>query len=523
MRRESGETMKSNMWKWMFGLMAAMLVFVTGCQAVGGLDLNKIWTSSVETTSSEGSASFSLEMKLDPSELKKMDNEEQAVFRMLNGMKVNMSDIKVQDQNNMSLKGTVQIAKGSIPFHAVLSDQVLTIQAEGVDKPFQLDLNHDDSMDPAFRPQLQELQNKLKEQGGELQKQLIGFIASHLPNPQKISVESVTDSIYGEQVKLHKVHAEIYASELLDLVKKFLTDVAADDEGLKALLGYFYDAFQPLLAERMEQSAAPSAGDMSFLLKDKETAVNMIHSVVKEELNKAIAEFDQEAADIDKTMLTDDNYLKVDLYVDDDFHTRKSSMELQIAPREDGITPVQIKVTATSEVWNINKPVAIDRLAGETFVLSEQTKAKQVLDNVDPKSLLYDVLKNDLKITRKTVTLYIIGDQVFAPGSFARPYMKGEGTTMVPERFLTERLDLRVYRDENKQQLMVQDPATGKEVGFVIGSNTAYVNGSPVQLEEAPDRVDESDFVPLRFIVEQLGGEVKWDATGGKITIIKED
>lgn len=47
--------------KWLTVLVAAMLVIMTGCQSVGGLDINKAMLTSLDVKSSESSASIRFE------------------------------------------------------------------------------------------------------------------------------------------------------------------------------------------------------------------------------------------------------------------------------------------------------------------------------------------------------------------------------------------------------------------------------------------------------------------------------
>src|SRR5690606_22564014 len=50
------------------------------------------------------------------------------------------------------------------------------------------------------------------------------------------------------------------------------------------------------------------------------------------------------------------------------------------------------------------------------------------------------------------------------------------------------------------------------KVKLTIGSKTAQVNGEKVILMQAPEIINGTTLVPLRFIGESLGSKVSWDS-----------
>jgi hypothetical protein len=59
-------------------------------------------------------------------------------------------------------------------------------------------------------------------------------------------------------------------------------------------------------------------------------------------------------------------------------------------------------------------------------------------------------------------------------------------------------------------------------VDLWIGKNTASVNGTQTITDAAPRLVNSRTMLPLRFISESLGSEVKWDGNASKVTIISK-
>jgi uncharacterized repeat protein (TIGR02543 family) len=62
-----------------------------------------------------------------------------------------------------------------------------------------------------------------------------------------------------------------------------------------------------------------------------------------------------------------------------------------------------------------------------------------------------------------------------------------------------------------------------KIIQLTIGSRTMYVDGSPVILEAAPIILNSRTLLPIRAIVEAVGGTIAWDASTQKVTIVQND
>jgi N-acetylmuramoyl-L-alanine amidase len=107
----------------------------------------------------------------------------------------------------------------------------------------------------------------------------------------------------------------------------------------------------------------------------------------------------------------------------------------------------------------------------------------------------------------KSVSIQVNGHNV----SFdVPPYIDGNGRTMVPLRFVLEELGSTVYWNGDNQEItVIQGPRTIK---LWINQITATIDNTQAQLESAPVLKDGRTIVPLRFISENLGYKVSWDA-----------
>ena len=56
-----------------------------------------------------------------------------------------------------------------------------------------------------------------------------------------------------------------------------------------------------------------------------------------------------------------------------------------------------------------------------------------------------------------------------------------------------------------------------------IGSSTMYVGGRPVVLEAAPIILNSRTLLPIRAVVEAVGGTIAWEALAQKVTIVRND
>lgn len=96
-----------------------------------------------------------------------------------------------------------------------------------------------------------------------------------------------------------------------------------------------------------------------------------------------------------------------------------------------------------------------------------------------------------------------------------------DGTTYLPVRFFCESLNATV--DWNNETKTVTVNFKNVKIDFNIGSSTAYVNGSPFEINGSAKIIDEKTYLPVRFIVETLGGIVSWENEYYRASIIMED
>lgn len=91
------------------------------------------------------------------------------------------------------------------------------------------------------------------------------------------------------------------------------------------------------------------------------------------------------------------------------------------------------------------------------------------------------------------------------------------GRTFVPFRVLFEALGAEVEYDlVHKKVTATKD---NNEIELMIGDRIARKNGAEITMEAAPQLVNKTTYVPLRFVAESLDAQVDYDGPGGIIRI----
>jgi hypothetical protein len=82
------------------------------------------------------------------------------------------------------------------------------------------------------------------------------------------------------------------------------------------------------------------------------------------------------------------------------------------------------------------------------------------------------------------------------------------GNAFIPLRAVSESFGAAVDWDEETMTATVSTEYGTSSV--TIGQKIGYVNGEPVELEEAAELIAERTYVPLRFLAESLGFDIEW-------------
>lgn len=137
-------------------------------------------------------------------------------------------------------------------------------------------------------------------------------------------------------------------------------------------------------------------------------------------------------------------------------------------------------------------------------------------------------MKNMLKII--TVIL-VLTSSSFAKSDHIRLMIDGKvietdakpiasnGRTLVPIRAVSENLHAEVTWNNQSQQVSLNFDSLDLIIEMKINSNIYYINGQAGEMGTAPKIVNGHTLVPIRFISESLGFEVKWDSKDKIVSI----
>lgn len=119
---------------------------------------------------------------------------------------------------------------------------------------------------------------------------------------------------------------------------------------------------------------------------------------------------------------------------------------------------------------------------------------------------------------------FCIGDDTLiingTPVTVEKPYVVGEGVTLVPVRVITEAFDAKVDWIGETQSVRLTYPDVN--ILIQIGNPVAEINGRAETLLAPPEiSVGGFTMVPLRFISENFGADVSYDNETQRITVTK--
>jgi hypothetical protein len=130
--------------------------------------------------------------------------------------------------------------------------------------------------------------------------------------------------------------------------------------------------------------------------------------------------------------------------------------------------------------------------------------------------LLCSVPANAQRGSGETITVKV-GD---APVAFdtARPRMVG-GRVMVPVRGVFEKMDGTVVWDPREKSVSGSRQGGDNRFQMQINNKQAMVGGDQTTLDAPPRLMGGTTYVPLRFVSEALGAQVRYDSTTRSVQI----
>jgi hypothetical protein len=460
----------------------AALLFLSGCQAVESVDLNKYLLNSASIKSEESQHMLSVDFTYNAKQID--DPQLVQVLSLLNHMKIKMHTV-VQDQDTASVDGMLVLQKGSIPFQLSIDGKQLVLRLDNASRPIRV-LNDQTNNSDA------ELYQTVHEK-------LLPLIVRNLDNPKNVTVQDKEDTVHGETVKGYAVHAEIAGSEIPELALVFVDHLSKDQEALSQLI------------EIVNSQDVPSGSQEPFTVQQLQEGLQQ----VKSGLQEVVENKDQ--------ILGNRGKLVADTLLDDQLHERKSAVDLTLSgiENEQGFTGIHLH--ADNEIWNIDQPLQAQKITASQYLDVENADTKTFIGTLNKKDVLYNVLVNDLHVLRKEVSLKVGSKTAIIDGESqtldAAPYIKNN-STLVPFRFIAEGFEAEVAWNGKTRQAVIQDGNT--KIVLTVGSKTAYVNGKRILLAVPAEIKQNRVFVPVRFVSESLNAKVLWNSKTRTVTIQRD-
>jgi hypothetical protein len=127
------------------------------------------------------------------------------------------------------------------------------------------------------------------------------------------------------------------------------------------------------------------------------------------------------------------------------------------------------------------------------------------------KRLLYIPISLSLALLAMGTTLAQSNVSVVIDGSpmafYDQPPVDQSGRIFVPMRAIFQRLGATVVYSNGT----INATRGHRTISLAIGSQSATVDGQPVQLDSPPFLIGDRTLVPLRFVSQALGSQVSWD------------
>lgn len=473
--------MKRHAKKLYLGVIFLLLVVLTACQAVGGIDLNKSLLEQLKVKSGESSQSLSWSFEIDPNA--DVTAEQLSMLQKLKSGSIEVRT-KSKDELNGSAIGSITLAGKTIPFKVYANDQKFVMQVEGSKNLLSASLNNSSTLEDMDLGFISGVQKDLK-----FRDELMSTIIRNLPNPKNTNVDfGQKTSINGEEVTLSNVKMEVQGTNLHEVIIDFIGNLLNDETNVKKLLStaLSYDK------ELSEADRIKEADDMM------------------EQYRKFLSQLQVDLSNDDeaiyKMLNNRNNYIKLETGIDSSFKIRSTKAEIYYrVPKVAGMEPLPIrsvKLTMAGQNWNINEAVAVDQPAATSKYTDMEsiTSPRSFIKQLDPTSSLYDLLHNDLKLSRRNGEFYSTnGEDLSRPGQAiyadGQPYVK-QGTMMIGAKHLATSMEFGLAWDKKQKTVVLKD--NKNYIVFRLGSKQANANGKSVTLTQAPQVLNNTIYIPLK-------------------------
>ena len=172
----------------------------------------------------------------------------------------------------------------------------------------------------------------------------------------------------------------------------------------------------------------------------------------------------------------------------------------------------------------MNKRLSVVVLCMLLIITIAAPASASILDSLkDAAQTAKDTISSGVKAvleggSQNPIRVYVDGNLVYFPDQ--QPYIDENDRTLVPVRFVSEALGAEVDWIGARQEVDIKHEAKDKHVLLWVGKRDYTVNGVTARMDTQAVLTDQARvMVPLRFVSEALGADVRWEVIAGNGTV----
>ena len=346
-------------------------------------------------------------------------------------------------------------------------------------------------------------------------------------------------------------YGEKAESDETDMQVKFLLNAAPTFSGdVKVTLGGEFDDVE-LKVATVKAPYTVEAKTSEVLIDYRYVPVNEI--VITEAEEGLLEEGDKIYLEVEKMDFEDAGSYEVtsgDIDVDVEINDGKTSKQLEVEVKDESTEASTITISGLELYLDRTLPVggyALQNVKADNILWENSTdkkgeddkdsyeyvpeanqasnglfKYKEVTCNDKYVEVVTSGRDNDDSTTNRKIVITIgattmaVGTQTITLDTPA--YINAENYTELPLRAVSEAFGATVGWDDPSNTVTIM--MGQRIVSMTIGSKTMYINGTPVQMNTAPEITNERTFVPVRDLANALGiSKIDWNEASQTVTL----
>jgi hypothetical protein len=518
-----------------FFLICVMLIaslILSACQDINGIKINDALDNLIDAKNFKGKITISAQSSVDYSDQFFGDQAFKIINKFLSAFQnytLVLSNMKTDKDYNMSANFLLENEKYSIQGKIFSKLNKTLIFADGMKKGLVL-YNSDlikmkDDLGIYTLAHYGMFNDKVTTKK-TVSSALAKLLVHNLPASSNIKV---TQTIDKNNQPLTQITGEFVQDKLFGLT--MLQNMLNNEEELKkasAIIGDTIFAMQEesnnMLNPNNDLYTSYTSGEFNDYIFSKENASDDIYTFSKQFLKSNIDEVSKNMKKNDYTfnknanfsMSLDRNHIIRDLYYKDESKTIIKNLE----------KPFEINGSASIHVENEsdNSSVTTEPFDIELFDLNSFSTRKETYDIFDKSSPLYELLFKKLEVLKTNFQVKfdeIKDDEAFAnyvKKNYTTPeYYKKNGITYIQLRNLSYKMHAQIHWDEKTRMITLDD--SENIVTLSPDSDQVTINNKVIRIPNKPLVINNTTYLPIRVIVEALGGTVVWNEKALMFTV----